>query len=804
MPGLRACFDEAYYLDRYPDVQRSGIEPLAHYLLYGAREGRQPGPFFDGKYYTASYPDVAAAGANPLVHFLRYGWKEGRRPNPLFDAAFYAAQYSDRVRVNPNAFVDYVARRRQGEELSGWLPFILPTKSYPVATRHVLENTTTPEVDIVIPVYSGLEETRRCLESILAAACRTPYHVVLVNDQTPDPELERYLRETAAAHGWSLLENSRNLGFAGSVNRGMSLHPDRDVVLLNNDTAVAHDWLDRLGAAARDDIGKSRTGTATPFSNNATICSYPKCGVENPLPPGSTVGELDAVFRQVNAGHRVSIPTGVGFCMYIRRECLNEVGEFRAEVFGKGYGEENDFCLRAIYKGWSHVLAADVFVYHAGETSFGSEAETRRRSAAETVQRLYPEYQRRIGDHLRTDPAKVYRIAVSGWRMRQSGRPVILSISHDRGGGVEQYVAELRESLAGRAEMLVLTPSDCGAVILRNLAPDDDFRVAFDVGADYGALLELLRYCGVSRLHVQHLLGHTLDVRRLKDDLDVPMDFSVHDYFAICPQVTLTDAAGRYCGEPDAEGCNACLAGRPPWPRLDIAAWRKKYAPIIIASDRVIAPSRDAADRLRRYFPGANIVAAAHPGKRANIEPSPSPLTPDRPLVIAVLGVMTVHKGIHRLRSCAEAAQRQNLPLRFELVGYVDKAVLESSEPFIQTGPYTRDQLPGLLRDTGAQVVWFPAQWPETFSYTLSACLEQGLPVIAPDLGAFAERVAGRSWSWIVPWNWDTGRMLEFFLAVRRDHFLTGVAPAVPATGGRAVADDFYWTEYLLKTLPPR
>ena len=49
----------------------------------------------------------------------------------------------------------------------------------------------------------------------------------------------------------------------------------------------------------------------------------------------------------MNAGHRVGIPTAVGFCMYIRRECLKEVGEFRAEVFGKGYGEENDFCLRA-------------------------------------------------------------------------------------------------------------------------------------------------------------------------------------------------------------------------------------------------------------------------------------------------------------------------------------------------------------------------------------------------------------------------------------------------------------------------
>ena len=807
LPDLQHCFDPVYYLDRYPDVKRSGMDPLGHYLLYGAPEGRQPNPLFDVKYYLTGNPDVAASGANPLVHFLRYGWKEGRRPNPLFDAVFYAAHCRAGRLGARNPFVDYVVRRRQGERPQAWLPFTLPAQSYQVATTHTVERHV---VDIIIPVYSGLAETRRCLESVLGAACKTAHEIVLVNDRAPDPALGQYLREMAAAHGLILIENSENLGFAGSVNRGLGRHPDRDVVLLNNDTEVAHDWLDRLAGAAGclsptgclSPAGQttkndrlSYTGTVTPFSNNATICSYPM--------GGATVGELDAVFRQVNAGHRVSIPTAVGFCMYIRRDCLDAVGEFRAEVFGKGYGEENDFCLRATYKGWSHVLAADVFVYHAGETSFGPEAAARRKTAAETLERLHPRYPRMIGDHMGSDPAKAYRIAVSAWRMRESGRPVILAISHDLGGGVEQYVGELREILAGQAEMLMLTPSSCGAVVLRNLNPEDDFSVAFDVESDYAALVELLRRCGVSRMHVQHLLGHTLDVGRLQRDLGVPLDFSVHDYYAVCPQVTMTDAAGRYCGEPDTAGCNACLAGRPPWSRLDIGvdigAWREKYGSIVKGADRVIAPSRDAADRLRHYFPGANMVSAAHPGQIAMTSPAPQPLTPDQPLVVAALGTMTQHKGIHRLRAAANAARRQNLPLRFTLVGHV--VLPAASEPFDQTGPYKKDELPGLLRKSGAQVVWFPAQWPETFSYTLSVCLEMGLPVIAPDIGAFAERVAGRSWTWIVPWDWDTGRLIEFFLSVRRDHFLTGLAPAVPAAKDGA-AGAFYPVAYLADTSP--
>jgi glycosyltransferase involved in cell wall biosynthesis len=274
------------------------------------------------------------------------------------------------------------------------------------------------------------------------------------------------------------------------------------------------------------------------------------------------------------------------------------------------------------------------------------------------------------------------------------------------------------------------------------------------------------------------------------------MDFSVHDYFAICPQVTLTDASGRYCGEPDNAGCNLCIAGRPPWPRLDIAGWRQKYAPIVTAADRVIAPSRDAADRMRRYFPAANIICASHPAKKPHPSPAPQLLQPDEPLVIAVLGTLTTHKGIQRLRACAETARGQNLPLRFVLVGHTSKPAA-GGEAFVQTGPYNNDQLPGLLRGAGAEVVWFPAQWPETFSYTLSACLELGIPVIAPDLGAFAERLAGRSWSWIVPWDWDTSRMLEFLVSARRDHFIKGVGPSVPAADRRGVATGFYPAVYL-------
>jgi uncharacterized coiled-coil protein SlyX len=71
-------FDGDWYLRRYPDVSKRRMDPVKHYLRYGAKEGRDPGPAFSTSGYRARHPDVTEVGINPLVHYLTYGRKEGR------------------------------------------------------------------------------------------------------------------------------------------------------------------------------------------------------------------------------------------------------------------------------------------------------------------------------------------------------------------------------------------------------------------------------------------------------------------------------------------------------------------------------------------------------------------------------------------------------------------------------------------------------------------------------------------------------------------------------------------------------
>jgi GT2 family glycosyltransferase/2-polyprenyl-3-methyl-5-hydroxy-6-metoxy-1,4-benzoquinol methylase len=268
-----------------------------------------------------------------------------------------------------------------------------------------------PVVEIVLPVYGGFDAVRRCVASVLDANCRQPWHLTIVDDASPDPEVGRWLREFAAVHPEvAVLTNARNLGFVATVNLGMRLAGRRDVVLLNSDTEVAADWLDRLHRAA---WSGARVGTVTPFSNNATICSFPAFCEDNTLPPGHTTATLDRVFAAAHSGQALEIPTAVGFCMYIRRDCLDDVGAFDAETFGAGYGEENDFCLRASARGWSHLHTLDVFVYHAGATSFSDRRHELQRAALAAIRRLHPGYEEVIRAFVQRDPARPYREVVA-------------------------------------------------------------------------------------------------------------------------------------------------------------------------------------------------------------------------------------------------------------------------------------------------------------------------------------------------------------------------------------------------------
>jgi GT2 family glycosyltransferase/glycosyltransferase involved in cell wall biosynthesis len=789
MASMDGFFDADWYQQRYPDIASANLEPIAHFIRFGAGERRDPNPFFDSHWYLEHNPDVSASGIHPLLHYLHSGAAELRNPHPNFDAVWYASQHPDAAN-NPLLYHTKTGqekgyRTEKPFDIADYLPSQLIPPSLPARLT----------VDVVIPVYRGLAETKRCIESVLAAGSRPLGRIIVVDDQSPEPKLVAWLNELARQGAIHLIRNRKNLGFVGSVNIGMQAAENRDVVLLNSDTEVppsqqGQSWLARLAAHA---YAHPRIATVSPISNNATICGWPD-DAGGPIAFGHTLPRIDALCRQVNAGRWVNAPTTNGFCMYIRRKALRQVGLFDAKRFTVGYGEENDFCLRASAAGWQHRIVCDTFVYHKGSVSFaGRVAELTARAMTLLMER-YPDYQRSIGRYVALGDITPFRFALTAALFRASGLPVILMVSHGLGGGVRRHIDTLVAPFHDTARFVLLEASDRGANLSVPALPGHPSLALPAKRLD--DLVMLLRSMNVSRVHIHHLLAMDMDVRTLIRRLDVPFDVTVHDYFAICPQINLLPwRHSLYCGEPDVAGCNACIAHRSSYGARDILTWRADHAWQFEHAARVLCPSQDVLNRLQRHGLAANAVCAPHEPVAPGSWKLRLPAFGKGKMRIAILGALPPHKGGRTVAAVAEMAD----PAAFEinLIGYTDGPFSENARQRMKiTGPYDDSDLAALIGKVDPHLIWFPAAWPETFSYTLSAALEAGIPVAASRIGSFTERLEGRPLTWLTNVATSPSAWITLFGEIR-DHLMRNRRPTGPAPK-RTPIEDFYATRYIV------
>ena len=617
-------------------------------------------------------------------------------------------------------------------------------------------------VAVVIPVYRGLEETKRCLESVIENRDEIPVEIIVVDDCSPDPAISEWLRSLSAQGLITLLYNEKNRGFVASVNRGMNAADSRDVVLLNSDTQVPKNWLRRLVGHA---YSGPRIGSVTPFSNNATICSWPTIEGSD-LPAGKTLSQLDEAFFAANRGRQVTIPTAVGFCMYIRRDCLRAVGNFDEVAFGRGYGEENDFCMRAFSAGWSHILACDTFVYHVGETSFGKASPERAKSWGVLIKR-YPNYPLAVSRHIEADEACSSRFAATAMLFKTAVEPTVLIVTHSLGGGTDKHVNDLMTSVGGRVNFLRLeSVSGRMRLSVPSLADHPTVDIANDQVSE---LVQLLRSFGVDRVHIHHWIGMGMDLRELIDELGQPFDVTIHDYFSICPQINLMCTPdSQYCGEPGEESCNACIAARPQFDATTISEWRTRTGWMLQEAERVICPSEDVRIRMARYAPNARFVTVLHePVTESEWKVQAPRLAAGERMRIGLIGAIGKHKGRNELVAAAKACN----PALFEfsVIGYCGPPMPTNlSDRVRETGRYDESELQQLIKDEELHAIWFPNPWPETYCYTLTAAIDAGLPIVASNLGAFPERLEGRPLTWRVAPSCDGRQIAKTFESVRK------------------------------------
>jgi glycosyltransferase involved in cell wall biosynthesis/GT2 family glycosyltransferase len=249
---------------------------------------------------------------------------------------------------------------------------------------------TSPGATVVIPVYNATDETRDCIESVIKHTDLVVNRLLVIDDGSPDQSVRTMLDAFEGRAGLTIRRNNLNIGYTKTINLGLTEAGADDVILLNSDTIVTPRWLEGLRATA---YCRERVGTVTAMSDNAGAFSFPNFNETCRKLDHLTHEEYAILMTQATQDCvPPEVPTGSGFCMYIRRSLIKECGLFDEGAFPRGYGEENDFCMRALKAGWVNLISPWSFVYHIRTASFKGEKVALVKKGVDTVTKRYPDY----------------------------------------------------------------------------------------------------------------------------------------------------------------------------------------------------------------------------------------------------------------------------------------------------------------------------------------------------------------------------------------------------------------------------
>lgn len=638
-------------------------------------------------------------------------------------------------------------------------------------------------ITIILPVFNAFALLAETLQRVRRHTDLS-WHLIVIEDGSTDARVRPFLQQLCAAHQAAadagcgvtgqitLLENDANLGFIRSVNRGFDLahelDPDavRPVILLNSDAFVPEGWASRLVAPLVNDPD---IASVTPMSNDAEILSVPVICTRGQLEPGQG-DALDTAARTMpQAHHLAALPTGVGFCMAMSPVWLRRVGVFDTG-FGKGYGEEVDWCRRAADIGARHLATAALFVEHRGGESFGAalkQAALARNNAM--ISTRYPGYDALVQGFILGDPLLSQRMALAlEWMNSHPDLPEIpVYVAHSMGGGAEMYLQN---------QLLRRDPQ--GAVLLRMGGTNrvhvelhtTQGRVAADCDTlDLAVVLisrlarrKVIYSCAVGDPDLSEipaflcaLAGSGTDGA----DQGRPLEILFHDYLPISPSYTLLDSDGQYRGVPPAGHLDpAHRYIRRDGTRLDLAAWRACWQKALSRAEALVVFSPDSEAIVAAALPDLQHKIRLRPHKMIQqIERVPNAdrlRRRDRP-VIGVLGNINLQKGAGVLVELAKDLRRRGSGLantRLVVVGRVDPNFELSGKGVVVHGPYEPADLPLLIRRYGITCWLIPSIWPETFSFTTHECLATGLPVMAFGLGAQGAAVSVAENGHVIAW----------------------------------------------------
>jgi GT2 family glycosyltransferase/glycosyltransferase involved in cell wall biosynthesis len=631
--------------------------------------------------------------------------------------------------------------------------------------------STKLPVTVIVPVYRGVDDIRRCLESVTrhGASSDVALRVMAIDDASPEPDVPMLLDTLASEDGpvpITVVHNHENLGFVRTVNRGIDESPG-DVVILNADAVVTDRWLDRLAKAA----GQADVATVTPLTNFGSICTLPHSVIDKFALEGANP-KIDECADFVSRQSLQLLPeviTGVGFCMYVTREALDLCGHFDEDTFGQGYGEEVDFCLRATRVGLRHLVEDSTFVYHHGAGSFGDQRKERMAQASRRLHDRYGFFRAANTRERARDPLHVPFTALElGLTERRIDRPHVLHLLHsppEEVGGTEKHLRVLMKSLLDEFDASILYPVDHGFALRTfwNLGSDTPYEDEYLLpgaprrvtqthdevaGEALTTALDMFRFDAV---HIQNLMGHSLAPLEVLADFPGTVVCSVRDLYLACPNHSLLYRNAQPCGIPDdLSVCERCLGETRGLPLTYLEDFRATAAARLNSVDRWVFASQSAADYFLRVYdvdpnrieiiPHGAVIRIDRPRREIDED-----LIFDEPLRLVFVGRGWAKKGLGVANELADHFADSSVEIHHF------GELKDVASPMLQThGMFDNEMLPELLHRAGIQIVLLPGPYAETFGHVMTEALITGVPVIGARYGALGERIRASGAGWTI------------------------------------------------------
>lgn len=653
--------------------------------------------------------------------------------------------------------------------------------------------------DILISIYNAYEQVRKCIENMIKFT--DPRNTVyLLDDASSDPRILPLLVDFSKTYPWiKVLASDKNMGYVANINRGLFLS-QQHVVILNSDAFVSLQWLERMEQCL---YSHPAIGIVSPLSNNATILSVPVMNLDNCIPDELNPDDMANLVAHCSSRCYPRIPTAVGFCMLIKRQVLESLGEFDA-AFTPGYGEECDFSMRAWRVGFEIACCDDAYVYHKGGASFGAipgNYSQLLHKNQQIMHRRWPQYHGAIAAFCRINPLRTIqeRLEARLYRKSNENRPKILHVLHRFGNtaGTELHTQDLLKGMKLKFRSTIIYPDQLDNLWgdLISIRPKEFLRIIrwraenatakqYFLGTPGGLsnkrveqfFARLLVGCDYDIVHFHNLIGwDTLVLPIIAKSLDKKVVLSLHDYFLLCPDYNLVLPDGSRCGKSNAdgqdEGCLQCLSIKT---NLTGDQSLRQYllqrftlvSRMLESIDLIIAPSHFMRDKLVQAY-GDSLV------NKIRILPHGISVTgySRRPVrnelfKVAYVGFLHPRKGAYNFIEVAHKLKDKSIV--FSAFGSVSADIREIAEKAgIQLyDSYQREDLLHLLESIDLVVI--PSAVDESFCLTLSEVQALGVPVLATKVGAISERIIDGKTGFLIPGG-DTDALANRLLELATD-----------------------------------